>query len=432
MNTWWLKILGNSGWLFFDRLFRQGGAILIGIAIARHLGPQSFGELSFAIAFTVFFSAFAKLGLDTIVVREIVLHPEKSSDILSAAFALKLAGGGLAFVLAIATIHGMRPSDTDAQWFIAIMAAGIIFQAFDTADLWFQSQVQAQLTAIARGGAFVVLATLNISLILAQAPVMAFVATTAAEAVLCAIGFWIVFQRSTRQRRTHDPLTLRIKISTMMALLRESRYLIFSGIAVALYLRLDQVLLAEIEGNQSVGLYSAAIRLSEMWYVIPTVVVASATPYLTALHAESPTLYYQKLQQLLQILAGIAYLIAIPMVLLSNPLVQLLYGAAYSEAGLILAIHIWTVLFVFQGVGISAVMVIEKRTSLLFIQTLVGVLCSVALNSVLIPMYGVLGAAIAIVVAQGMANYGILPFWKETRKLFMIETRALLFLRGKK
>ena len=421
MNASWRKILGNSGWQFADRLFRQGGGILISIAIARHLGPQYFGDLSFAIAFSIFFAALAKLGLDTIVVREIVRQPERSGDILGAAFVLKLLGGVLALSLAALTIRWIRPHDPALQGLVVIIAAGIVFQAFDTADLWFQSQVQSRWTAIARGSAFVVLATTNISLIVMKAPVEAFAGTAAAEAVLYAIGFSVVVWRAPRPA----DLRLRVRWQQMVILLRESGYLIFAGIAVALYLRLDQILLAEFMDNKAVGLYSAALKLSEMWYVIPTVIVSSATPYLTTLYSQSPQFpdaYRQKLQQLLNMLMRVAFLIVIPMVLLARVLMQWLYGAAYAEAGLILSIHIVAAVFVFQGVGISAVMVIEQRTRLLWWQTLAGVLCNIALNSVLIPLYGAAGAAVALVASQFFVNYGVLGLRSETRHLFNMET----------
>lgn len=419
-DTGWKKILGNSGWQFGDRLFRQGGGILISIAIARHLGPQYFGDLSFSIAFSVFFAALAKLGLDTIVVREIVRQPERSGDILGAAFTLKLMGGVLALGLAVLTIRWMRPQNPELQKLAVIVTAGIVFQAFDTADLWFQSQVQSRFTAMARGAAFMAVALTNIGLITMQAPVEAFAATAAAEAVLCAVGFSIVAWRAPRPAG----LRLRVQWETMRNLLRESGYLIFSGIAVALYLRLDQMLLAEFMDNKAVGLYAAALKLSEMWYVIPTVLVSSATPYLTTLYSQSHEAYSQKLQQLLNGLMRVAFLIVIPTMLLARVAMEWLYGAAYAEAGGILSIHIVAAIFVFQGVGISTAMVIEQRTRLLWWQTLAGVVCSIILNTILIPLYGAVGAAMALVASQFFVNYGVLGFRQETRHLLNMETKA--------
>ncbi len=429
MNASWRKILGNSGWQFADRLFRQGGGILINIAIARHLGPQYFGDLSFAIAFSVFFTALAKLGLDTIVVREIVRQPERSGDILGAAFVLKLIGGVLALALATLTIYWMRPHNPELRLIVVIVATGIVFQAFDTADLWFQSQVQSRFTAIARGAAFIVAATANITFIVLHAPVEAFAWTVAAEAMVCAISFAVVVWRAPHPAG----LRLRIQWQAMQILLRESGYLIFTGIAVALYLRLDQMLLAEFMDNRAVGLYSAALRLSEMWYVIPTVVVSSAAPYLTTLYIQSSQEYQAKLQILFNMLMRVAFLIVIPMLLLAPAIIQFLYGVAYVEAGLVLSIHIMTVIFVFQGVVINTAMVTEKRTHLLWWNTFIGVGCNITLNIILIPLYGIIGAAITSVISHFFINYGIIGLWKETQHLFYMETRAfqsLLFWRN--
>src|SRR5262245_9709117 len=94
-------ILGNTGWLFADRVVRMGLGLVISVWMARYLGPSQFGEFNYAIAFVSFFGVAASLGLDSVVVRELVRHPETRDEILATVFVLKLLGGALAFVIAL-------------------------------------------------------------------------------------------------------------------------------------------------------------------------------------------------------------------------------------------------------------------------------------------------------------------------------------------
>lgn len=331
------KVLANSGWLFADKLIRMCVGLAVGVWIARYLGVKQFGQLNFAIAFASLFTALATLGLDQIVVRELVRYPDQKNEILGSTFALKLMGGLVAFTVIVVTIWMVRPTDPLAQWLVGIIAAGMIFQTFDAIDLWFQSQVKSKFTVYAKNTAFLILSAVKVGLILYGAGLMAFAWAGLAEIVVGALGLVIAFKLSG------NPFgTLQVHWPRMFQLLKESWPLLLSGLAITLYMRIDQVMLGEMLGEQDVGLYSAALRLSEVWYVVPMVVISSVMPSFTEARAQSEELYYQRLQKLFTYLARTAYLVAIPMTIIATPLITLLFGAQYSSAGPVLAVHIST------------------------------------------------------------------------------------------
>jgi polysaccharide transporter, PST family len=138
------KVISNTGWLFFDKIFRMGVGLFVIVWVARYLGPEQYGLLSYVFAFVALFSAVATLGLDGIVVRNIVRDPSCAEGILGTAFVLKLAGGMAALLLSMGSIILLRHGETMAHWLVGITAAGMIFQAFDTIDFWFQSQIQSK------------------------------------------------------------------------------------------------------------------------------------------------------------------------------------------------------------------------------------------------------------------------------------------------
>lgn len=415
------KILGNTGWLFFDKILRMGVGLIVGVWVARYLGPEQFGAFNFAIAFVALFGAFASLGLDGIVVRDIVREPERKYEILSSAFILKLCGGCVAFLLSFAAIFIMRPAESQTHWLVGIIAAGMIFQAFDAIDLWFQSQVKSKYTVIAKNSAFVIFALVRVLLILSKSPLTAFAWAALAEIITGAAGLAFFYLRSQSLVSLWCP-----KIVTARRLVKESWPLILSGLAVMIYMRIDQIMLGQMMGNKEVGLYSAALRLSEIWYFIPMAIVSSVMPSLTQARLESKEKFFLRLQQLFNNLVRIAYVIAIPMTFISTFLVTSLYGHDYSKAGLILAIHIWSAVFVFLGVGMSPWTLNEGMIKYSLIQTVGGAIVNICLNIYLIPRYGATGAATATLISQMLASFIFNVTLPELRIIFKMQLRALI------
>jgi polysaccharide transporter, PST family len=415
------RILGNTAWLFFDKILRVAVALSVGVWVARYLGPERYGALNFAAAFVALFGALATLGLDGIVVRDIVRTPEKKYEILASAFVLKLGGGIIAFCVSLIAMRIMRPLDSQTQWLVGIIAAGMIFQAFDAIDLWFQLQLQSIYAVCAKNAASILIAISKVLLILNHASLIAFAWAGLTEIVIGAMGlFWAY--RVTNQHLA----SWQLHLSTSKALLRESWPLILSSLAIMMYMRIDQIMLGQILGNKEVGLYSAALKFSEVWYFIPMVIVSSVMPNLTETIYASPELFYQRLKHLFTILIRIAYAIAIPMTLLSRPLLVQLYGKEYAGAGAVLSIHIWASLFVFLGVGMSPWILNEGLTKYSLFQTVSGAMMNIVLNLLIIPSYGAIGASISTVISQGFSAFLSNLLLPKTRTIFKYQLKALL------
>jgi PST family polysaccharide transporter len=413
-------MLGNSGWLLSDKIVRMVVALTVGAIVARYLGPDQFGQLSYAIAFVTLFSAFATLGLDNIVVRDLVKSPEQKAVIMGSVFTLKLFGALAALTMAEATIFLIRPADAMSHWLVAILAAGTIFQAFDVIDFFLQSTIQSKYTVVARVFAFVTFASIRLILVYGHADLIAFAWATSGELALAAIGL-IVIARAMPTKISFgfgNPANMR-------SLLAESWPFLLSGLTIMLYMRIDQIMLANVKGVSEVGLYSAALRLSEIWYVIPIVIVSTVAPSLTAIRGQSRSQYYIRIQKLFTILTRIAYLVALPMSLLSTPLIIFAFGKQYAGAGPILSVHIWTAVFVYLGVAAGPWIINEGFGKLQFYRTSLGAVTNVLLNLYLIPKYGGIGAAVATLVSQAVASYLSFAFFKRTRVIFGMMTRAL-------
>ncbi len=415
-----VKIIDNMGWLFFDKVLRMGVGLLVGVWVARYLGPEQFGLLSFATAFAGMFGAVAGLGLQSIVVRDIVRNPTCKNETLGTAAVLQMVGGLLAYGCVMGAIFWLRPDDSLAKLLVAILGSLMLFRFSDVALYWFESQVLSKYIVWVQNASFLIFAAIKVGLILSHAPLLAFAWATAAEALMVALLILVMLGL-----RGPALKTLRFSAQRAKNLLSDSWPLWLSGMAIMVYMKIDQIMLGLMLGDDAVGIYSAATRISEMWYSIPTIFAASLLPTIVNLKIKNETLYFQKLQSLCNFLTWLAIAVALTMTFLSNWMVLIIFGAAYIDAGIVLSIHIWTSVFVFLGIGSGAFFTVNNLGKKFFHRTMAGCALNVLSNFLLIPMYGVNGAAIATLLSQFFANYLHDFFDSSTKELFVLKTKAL-------
>lgn len=415
-----LKILGNTGWLFFDKILRMGMGLLVGVWVARYLGPEQFGLFNYAAAIVALFTAISTLGLNNIVVRDLIKNPEEANSTLGTAFLLQLIGGALAFILAILAVSFMRPDATSARVFVAILGFAMVFKATDVVRYWFEARVQSKYTVWVENAAFLVFAGIKVTLIISSAPLIAFVWIALAEAALVAVLLLVVYTDQGNKLGGW-----RYQFSRGISLLRDSWPLVLSGIAAMLYMRIDQVMLGQMLGDEAVGIYSAAVRLSELWYFIPMAISASVFPAIIEARNLNYELYLRRLRQLFELMVILALALSLPISFMSEYIMSALYGRGFSESAQVLVIHVWTGLFVFLGVASSRWFVAENLQKYTIFRTLAGCLVNISLNFLLIPRYGPIGSAWASVFSQAVASVLFNYFNSKTRPVFYMQIGAL-------
>ena len=407
--------------MFAEQFMRIIAGLFVGIYVARYLGPEQFGVYSYAVAFVALFGTVAKLGLDSIVVRDLVNHPQERNLYLGTAFWLKLIGAFLTLGLLAAAVQ-FTGNDATTNLYIFIIASGLIFQSFDVVDFYFQSKVLSKYVSICRLIQLALSSVLKLYFIFIQADLFWFVLVSLIDqislAITLAFAYW---------RQKIGSYFGRFDLGTAKALLKSAWPLIFSGIAIGLYMRIDQIMIKEMLGEREVGLYSAAVRLSEAWYFVPVVITTSLFPAILNAKNISSELYNSRLQRLYTFLMWIAVAVAVPMTFISDWLVTLLYGDAFEESGKVLMISIWGGVFVSFGVASGSWFTSENLQRYALYRTLAGAAINVGLNLILIPNYGLVGAAISTIVAQAMATLFFDALTKKTRAVFIMKLKALYF-----
>ena len=400
------QVICNTGWLVADNLLRMLIGLIVGIWVARYLGPASFGELNYALALVGMFSVIASLGIDSNIIRDLVREPDKQSEILGTAFRLKIAGALISTIVCVVTVSVLRPQYPQTIWLVAILSAGIVFLAVETISLWFQAQVQSKYTVYAKNLAYVLGALIRVGLILNEAPLIAFAWAGLVESGLAALGLVFVYYK----KHGCLPTTWTASWFRAKAMLHQGWPLLLSSVSSMLYLRLDMIMLGEMSGDHTVGIYGAATRLSEVWYFLPMAIVSSLQPSLVRARELGQEQYHRRLLQIYRLMAVLSIFVSLLFMLMAEPLIKLLYGVAYIDAAAVLALHIWASVAVFLGVASSQYLIIENLQKLSFYRTTIGLGCNTILNFMLIPDFGALGAAVATLVSYCVATFSLVLF----------------------
>lgn len=415
-----VKILDNIGWLFFDKILRMGVGILVGVWVARYLGPGQFGLLNFALAFTGMFGAIATLGLQGIVVRDIVSNPDGAKLTLGTAALLQLIGGLVAFVVLLLAIAYMRPDDPVGRGIVAILGATLLLKASDIAVYWFESQVQSKYVVWVQNSVFLIFAIGKVILILNGSSLSAFVWLMFSEAMTVALLLSIVFSRCGIPIRA-----LKANGKRAQTLLKDSWPLFLSSMGILIYMRIDQVMLGEMVGEEAVGIFSAASKLSEAWYFIPMMIASSVFPTIIAKKKENEAIYMEYVQSLYNLLAFISVIIGVIFSLISNFLIENLYGVGYSSASTVLSIQIWAGIFVSMGVARGPWLLAENLQHIGYVYIALAMFVNVVGNYFLIPLYGEAGAALATVISQATTAIIAPAIFKKTRVSSLMLLKSL-------
>lgn len=412
-------IKANLVWLALDKGLRLVLGLTVGTWVARYLAPGDFGLLNYALAMASLLAVLPSLGLDGLVRRELVPETAPAPKLLGTVALLRL-GVALAVyaVLAACTlIFGHDPRLHSVMLYSGLL----LFQpALLTPDLWFQARMQSRYTVIAQNTAFLLSSAGRVILILNHAPLPLFAAL-----IIIDLGVSSVILARTSAKLGCPVSAWRWDGALAGDLLSRSWPLLLSGLAVIIYLKIDQVMVKLLAGAEASGHYAAAVKISEICYLGPVILASALFPSIVRAKAGHPEMYHRRIRQYFNLSAGLAYLAAVPIALLAPVIIRVLYGAAYAPSAPILAVHLWSLVFVAQGVARQEWLLGEGLMRFSLMATASGALLNVALNFWLIPRLGGLGAAVATVIALAVSDVLSSLVWRRTREAGSWQLRAL-------
>ena len=419
----YFSYLDNIFWLASERALQFALAFFAGAYVARFLGPDQYGLLGYAQGVVGMAAVVTTLGIDDIVVRQLVIDPTKRYEYLSAAALLRLTAS--LFFVALAAMYCAASSLSDSSpHLILIMTLALPFSAIGVLTLDLQAIVASKQAALARASQSVICSLLRLMSALFKFPLVAFAWINTLEGPL--FGTILV----ARHRRVAPRVRFKIpQLSTLAYLSGQGWPLLLSSISVILYMKMDQIMLKFMCGDLETGIYLAAVRLSELWNFIPVVICSSIYPSILKARETDSVKYAKRMQLLFDGLYFIGLALSVFSTLFAEPIVKTLFGSAYLASVPVLQVHIWSTIAVFLGVASGQWLLAEGLQFISLIRTALGLLVNLMLNLVLIPNYGALGAAVSTTVSYSVAVFAGLLLSRRSRPAFNMLLRTVFLHR---
>lgn len=415
------KLLENVGWLLSERVALMLTGFAVNVWFVRYLGPDQYGAYSYALSFGALFAAVATLGTDAVIVRELARHPGNEGVILGTAFRLRVVSGALAWLAAALLALPLR-GDTQTRIMVALVAANALSTAPAVFENWFHANIAARKLVLARTGVNLASQGARCILILGGAPLVAF------GALFVITGWATGCLTYVLYRSTKGSVRPRFSGSLAKQLLYDSWPLIFVTVSIAVYMKIDQVMLAAMAGDRENGIYATAVVLSELWYFIPVSVASTAFPVIIKWRADlGAEEFARRMQTFYDAMVAIGYSVALPVIALAGPMVAFLFGPQYGESVSVLRVHVASFVFVCIGLARGRYLLAENWTRFIMVTAVTTAGLNVALNLVFIPRWGALGAAWSTLISYAGANYFSGLFAKRVRPHTWLLTRALVF-----
>ncbi|QQR87541.1 MAG: flippase [Flavobacteriales bacterium] len=414
------KYLANTSWMFVEKVVRLGVVMVTTIFTTRYLGDQLFGQLSYASGYVGLFFALTSMGLDEIVVRDLVRKPERRDDILGTAAMLKLFGALLLVVLttAVGLLKGM---DGETLILVAIIAVAELLKPFVVVEYWFQAQVQAKTSSIVLIAQALISAGYKFFLIGIEAPLSWFAWSYVVEMLVMSGGYLWAYERSGATWRTW-----KYSKDLLKELLQQSWPLIIFGIALYVQAKIDQVMIGDIltrtKGQaaafKEVGQYSVALKMIEALGFLPVIVQKSLAPAITRAKLESREKYEDRLLNQYRLMFLMFVVTAVPLFFLARPVIVLFFGPEFEPAGVLLGWFSIRLLFTNMGMGKASFITNESLFKYSLITAVVGASLNIAINYLLIPTMGSFGSIWASVISFTVSLMLMDLLFKDTRANF--------------
>lgn len=417
------KLAQNAGWLIGAKIYQLVINLAISMLMARYLGPSNFGLVNYAASFTTLFTAICTLGIDSILVNEL-LHSRDNGRLLGSAIGLRLCSSGLSVLTILGLAWVLNPQEPITVQVVLLYSISLMFQCFDSINCWFQANLESKVTAIVSAAGYTVTAIYKAFLLITQKDVRWFAAAHAVEYAFVAMLLLLAYRKS---RNRLQPI--RFSASLAKELLGKSYHFIISGMMIALYSQMDRVMLKSMISEEAVGYYSCASTISTFWAFVLVAIIDAAKPVILAKFSENKRAFEVGLIRLYGTILYLSALATVGLSLLSKPLILIMFGKDYLPAQGTLCVLTCGTAFAYLGVARSIWLVPHGKQKFAKYIAACGATGNLILNLLLIPRLGILGAAIATVSTQIFNNFilgFLMPPIRENNKLIL---KAFVFWR---
>lgn len=393
------KFSNNASWIIGAKVYQMAVNLVISMLTARFLGPANFGLINYAASYVALFTSLCTLGINNVIVNELINNRNLQGRLLGSSITMRLASSLLSLVTILALAWGLNPDEPLTRQVVLIYSTTLIFQCFDTLNYWYQSNLMSKVSSRIAIVGYTAGAIYKTVLLILGKDVRWFAFSHALECAFVAVLLVVFYSREMGGTqplcwsRPHEK-----------TLLRKSYHYILSGLMIAVYGQMDRIMLKEMLGETSVGYYSAAYTVCTAWPFVLAAIIDSARPIILEEYKAGSSMYETHIIRLYSAIVYISLAVGLVMTVFSKPVILLLYGREYLPAWGALCILCWFAAFSYLGGARSVYTVPQGKQKYEKYLAAAGAVCNLILNAILIPVWGINGAAFATLITQIFTN----------------------------
>lgn len=394
------RIAKNAFWIIGCRMIQSLLSLVVSMMSARYLGPSNYGVIQYASSLVTFVVPIMQLGFTTVLVNEIVSSPKREGEILGTAM-VSCMGSALLTMVGVVTFSVIaNPGETETVIVCALMSLNLLFSAMEMCQYWFQAKLLSKYTSVISLISYVLISAYKIFLLATHKSVYWFAISYALDVMLIAGGLLAVYHRLGGQK-------LRFSFSLAKSMFAKSKYYILSGLMISVFTQTDRVMLDYMIGPAATGYYSAAVTCATLASFVFGAIIDSGRPVIFESYKSDHALFELNVKRLYSIVIYLSLAQCIVMTLIPEFIIGITYGNDYSPAVSALRIIVWYTTFSYMGIVRNTWLLAESLQGYQWVIDLSGAVSNIVLNILLIPLWGVNGAAVASLISQFIVNVGI-------------------------
>ncbi|MDD5729775.1 MAG: flippase [Candidatus Omnitrophica bacterium] len=385
------SVATNTGVIVLGNILSVFTGLAANILLVRYLGVKNYGIYSFVFAYLSLFGIITDFGISNILIREISKDKIKADKFLGNAVVMKVILSFSAILFSCLAVSFLNyPLDTKTLIYIASLS--FLLSGFNIYGLIFQVNLQMKYPVFCGLLGSLIRIALIAYLVFLRSALPWFII---AEIIVNIPAVFIIFRLSKKFVRPK----IEIDLALWKFIFKESWPLALSSIFVMIYLRIDQVMLFQMKGAESVGYYAPAVRLTEVFNILPAAFTSSLFPLFSRYFVTSGDSLNKTFALSAKYLMAIIIPVATLVTLTADKIIVLFYGKALEPSVPALIFLMWSVVFTFAGALNNKLLISVNKQWIDFAFTSTAAIINIGLNLILIPKYNFTGAAAATLVA---------------------------------
>lgn len=397
MNILKNKVIQNASWIILCKIVQAILNLVVTMLTARYLGPSNYGLISYAASLVAFAVPVMELGLRNTLVQEFVNAPDQEGRILGTAICMNLISAVFSMIGVVSFAAVANSGDKVTIIVCALYSGSLLFQAIETSQYWFQAKLLSKYTSLAMLFSYVVVSVYKIWLLISGKDVYWYACSQSIDYIIIGVILLILYKKCCKQ-----PLSFSLALSRK--LFSRSRYYIVSNLMVTIFAQTDKVMLNFMIDENATGLYSAAVTCATMTGFIFQAIINSARPVIFESHIKDKKAFEKNVSFLYMVIIYLSLSQCLLITIFSKWIILIIYGSEFTGAVNALRIIVWYTTFSYLGSVRNIWILAEEQQKYLWIINSSGASMNVVLNLILIPIYGIEGAAIASLITQIFTN----------------------------